>query len=257
MFEPNVHRILSRIGPADVVLDVGGWACPFNRANIVMDAEPFETRGYYRTLGLPASQAGPKEHFTRESWIQRDLCGREPWPLADKSIDFAVCSHTLEDLRDPLWVCAELVRVAKAGYVEVPSRAAEQSRGWEHPRIAGLSHHRWLIEIEGRRIAFLMKFHLLHADWRCSLPASFLRSLPQAAHVQWLFWEQQFECEERVIHGSDAQAAELRRFVREVRPYSRMILGAADASDKVFGLAGRAWRKAMRLARAGASPDKG
>ena len=36
-----------------------------------------------------------------------------------------------------------------------------------------------------------------------------------------------------------------------------MILGAADASDKVFGLAGRAWRKAMRLARAGASPDKG
>jgi hypothetical protein len=206
---------------------------------------------------LPASQGGPREHFTRESWIQRDLCGREPWPLADKSIDFAICSHTLEDLRDPLWVCAELVRVAKAGYIEVPSRAAEQSRGWEHPRIAGLSHHRWLIEIEGRRIAFLMKFHLLHADWRCSLPASFLRSLPEAAHVQWLFWEQQFEFEERVIHGSEAQAAELRRFVREVRPYSPTILGAADASDRVFGLAGRAWRKARRLARAGASPDKG
>jgi hypothetical protein len=257
MFEPNVQRILSRIGPADVVLDVGGWACPFNRANIVMDAEPFETRGYYRTLGLPASQGGAKEHFTRESWIQRDLCGREPWPFADQAIDFAICSHTLEDLRDPLWVCAELVRVAKAGYVEVPSRAAEQSRGWEHPRIAGLSHHRWLIEIAGRRIVFLMKFHLLHADWRCSLPASFLRSLPQAAHVQWLFWEQPFEFEERVIHGTDAQAAELRRFVREVRPYSPMILGAAGASDRVAGLAGRAWRKGRRLLRTGGGRDKG
>jgi len=56
---------------------------------------------------------------------------------------------------------------------------------------------------------------------------------------------------------SAAQAAELRRFVREVRPYSPMILGAADASDRIFGLAGRAWRKAMRLTRAGAGPDKG
>ena len=252
-----MQRILSRIRPTDVVLDVGGWACPFNRANIVMDAEPFDTRGYYRTLGLPASQGGPVEHFGRGSWIQRDLCARGPWPLPDKSIDFAICSHTLEDLRDPLWVCSELVRVAKAGYVEVPSRAAEQSRGWEHARIAGLSHHRWLIEIEGSRISFLMKFHLLHADWRCSLPASFLRSLPEAGHVQWLFWEGSFEFEERVIHGSDAQAAELRRFVREVRPYSPVVLGAAGASDRVVGLAGRAWRKALRVARSGAGRDKG
>jgi Methyltransferase domain len=257
MFEPNVERVLSRLAPADVVLDVGGWACPFNRANIVLDAEPFETRGYYRTIGLPASQGGPNEQFTRESWIQRDICAREPWPLADKSIDFAICSHTLEDLRDPLWVCSELVRVAKAGYIEVPSRAAEQSRGWEHPRIAGLSHHRWLIDIEGGRISFLMKFHLLHADWRCSLPASFLRELPGASQVQWLFWEGSFAFDERVIHGSDAQAAELRRFVREVHPYSPVLLGAAGASDRVARLAGRAWRKAQRLLRTAGGKDKG
>ena len=56
MYEPNVDRILSLVRPGDVVLDVGGWACPFNRANIVVDAEPFETRGYYRLIGLPPSQ---------------------------------------------------------------------------------------------------------------------------------------------------------------------------------------------------------
>jgi hypothetical protein len=125
MYEPNVQAIISRLRDDDIVLDVGGWVRPFNRANIVMDAEPYETRGYYRTLGLPASQGGATERFTRSSWIQRDLCERDPWPLADRSADFAVCSHTLEDVRDPVWVCSELVRVAKAGYIEVPSRAAE------------------------------------------------------------------------------------------------------------------------------------
>jgi len=247
MFETNVRLILDRLGPGDVVLDAGGWACPFNRANVIIDGEPFETRGYYRTLGLPASQGGATEHFNRESWIQRDLCAREPWPLADKSIDFAICSHTLEDLRDPLWVCSELIRVAKAGYIEVPSRAAEQSRGWERPRIAGLSHHRWLVEIAGARVTFLMKYHLLHADWRYSLPLSFLRNLPESARVQWLFWENAFEYEERIIHGSDAQATELERFVRATRPYAATRLRADAAARSVSTLLRRAVDKARRV----------
>lgn len=249
MFEPNVEAILARLRPGDVVLDVGGWACPFNRADIVIDAEPFETRGYYRTLGLPAAQGGTREHFTRGSWIQRDLCARDPWPLADGSVDFAICSHTLEDLRDPLWVCAELLRVARAGYIEVPSRAAEQSRGWEHPRIAGLSHHRWLIDMAGTRITFLMKYHLVHAHWRYSLPPSFLRELDPARQVQWLFWEGSFSFEERVIHGSDAQAAELERFVQATRPYSPARLGVSAAAVRAARLPGRALGRISRLRR--------
>ncbi len=248
MFEPNVEKVLECVHPGDVVLDVGGWACPFNRANLVIDAEPFETRGYYRTLGRPASQGGPAEAFDRTTWIQRDLCARQPWPLADKSVDFAICSHTLEDLRDPLWVCSELVRVARAGYVEVPSRAAEQSRGWERPGIAGLSHHRWLIEIEPGRVRFLMKYHLLHADWRYSFPRSFLASMPESRRVQWLFWEDSFEYEERTIHGSGAQAAELENFVRRTRPYSPARLHASAAVRTAVDVTRRGLARLRRLA---------
>ncbi|MEA2693832.1 MAG: hypothetical protein QOJ16_3219, partial [Acidobacteriota bacterium] len=98
MYQPNSDRILRLLHPKDRVLDIGGWARPFNRANYVIDQEPYETRGYY---GLPA-QGGEREFFTRETWIQRDICAHEPYPFGDKELDFVLCSHTLEDVRDPL-----------------------------------------------------------------------------------------------------------------------------------------------------------
>ena len=219
MYAPNVARVLASLADDDVVVDIGGWACPFNRANYILDAGPFDTRGYYRTIGLPPSQGGEVEHFSRDRWIVRDLCDREPYPFADKSVDFVICSHTLEDVRDPLWVCAEMVRIAKAGYLEVPSREWETCRGHESPRTAGLSHHRWLIDIEDARVTFLMKYHLIHAHERYSLPASHLRAMSAERSVQWLFWSDGFAAEERTIHGLDAQAAELASYVARVRPY--------------------------------------
>ncbi len=75
--------------------------------------------------------------------------------MADDWFDFAICSHLLEDVRDPLTVCRELSRVAKRGYIEVPSRAREiYSKAWLfHLRAgpgrmteAGFYHHRWYVE---------------------------------------------------------------------------------------------------------------
>lgn len=246
MYEPNVDRILQMLSPADVVLDVGGWACPFNRTNFVLDAEPYATRGFYRTFGGPAFQGGEHEVFTSATWLQRDLCERTPFPFADKAVDFVICSHTLEDLRDPLWVCSEIQRVGKRGYIEVPSRAAESSRGWEHPRLAGLSHHRWLIEIDGSHIRFLMKYHRLHSHWRLSLPASYLRRLDPARKVQWLFWTDRFSFEEITIHGLDRQEAELERFVRATSPYAPWRLRADRAWRTLSGEISRVSRGLAR-----------
>ena len=112
-------------------------------------------RSRSRRAGITGRLACPRRKPARRSISRASpgssaiSAGVSPGRSLTNRLTSPICSHTLEDLRDPLWVCAELVRVAKAGYVEVPSRAAEQSRGWEHPRIAGLSHHRWLIEIDG------------------------------------------------------------------------------------------------------------
>src|SRR5947207_7389462 len=129
----------------------------------MMDAEPHATRGYYGAQ-RPA-QGGDREYFTENTWIQRDICAHTPFPFRDKEIDFVICSHTLEDVRDPLWVCSEMIRIARRGYIEVPSRPAESSRGVE-PNQVGWSHHRWLVEISERHISFLMKYHMIHSHWR-------------------------------------------------------------------------------------------
>jgi len=197
MFDPNVTAVLERIGPGDRVLDVGGWARCFNRADYVIDVFPYETRGrcYLDGLGL-GPQGGEVERFSAETWVVRDLCDHEPWPFPDQFFDYCTCSHTLEDLRDPIWVCREMSRVAKAGYVEVPSAAFEMTRGREPGVPVGLSHHRWIVLEHDGGLRFCPKNHYIHGDRRLSLPGSFGAALPDERQVTWLFWEGEVNAKE-------------------------------------------------------------
>jgi SAM-dependent methyltransferase len=214
MLAANESKVLETIQPGDRVLDVGGWACPFNRADWVIDKFPHSTRGFYGTIGLLSSQGGELERFTENTWIQRDICDREPWPFSDHYFDYSICSQTLEDVRDPLFVCSELVRVSKRGYVEMPSRLAESCRGWEHPEIAGLSHHRWFVEVEGDHVSFTMKYHMIHTDHALSFsPQYYEQRTDEASRNVFLFWEDRFEFSEQIIHGLDEIRAYLRSFV--------------------------------------------
>lgn len=212
-----------------------------------MDAEPYATRGYYGTIGMAASQGGEHEHFSADTWIQRDICDKEPYPFADKQIDFAICSHTLEDVRDPLWVCSEMQRIAKRGYIEVPSRLIESCRGQESPNLCGLSHHRWLIDIDqqGSSIGFTMKYHMIHSHWRFSLSAKTARTLSEERRIACLFWENSFHVSEVTIHGLDRIAKELERFVRSVQPYPESLLRL----DRMFGILRRQLARSGRYRR--------
>ena len=138
MLAESAQAILDRLGPDDLVLDVGGAARPLPRTDWILDLAPYQARGQ---LGWEGDRA--QERFGPDTWIQRDICDREPWPFADLQFDFAICSHTLEDVRDPVWVAAELQRVARAGYIEVPSLREELTYGIQGPWV-GWGHHHWL-----------------------------------------------------------------------------------------------------------------
>jgi hypothetical protein len=248
MLSVHADQIASEVLGKAVVLDIGGWASPFNGATHVMDSSPYETRGYYASLGGAPYQGPKTERFTRATWIQRDVCDREPYPFADKSVDFVICSHTLEDVRDPIWVCSEMRRIARAGYIETPSRAAESSRGWESPNIAGLTHHRWLVEIEGDRITFAHKPHAIHRHWRYALPASYFRALTEEQRVTWLFWDGTFEFGEAMAIESLADVERgLAAYVDLVYPHPTWRLAASTALEPVQTVVRHMRRAGYRL----------
>jgi hypothetical protein len=230
VLESSVQTILERLGPEDVVLDIGAWGRPLTRADWVMDLMPYESRGLYGRDGPPP------ERFTPETWIQRDICDREPYPFADKEVDFVVCSQTLEDVRDPIWVCSEMVRIGKAGYIEVPSRLEEQSYGFQGPWV-GWGHHRWLIDVGDGRIDFVFKHHVLHGRESDHFPAGFRDALTPEQRVQTLWWEGSFEYGERVF----TSAEELDPYVADFVGRHRQLVEIPRA-----GLARRAVRALRR-----------
>jgi hypothetical protein len=195
MLESARRRITEELDPDAVVLDIGGWADPLERADWVMDLMPYETRGLYAREGWVRDRPERPERFSADTWIARDICDREPYPFDDKSIDFVVCAHTLEDIRDPLWVCAEINRIGKAGYIEVPSRLEEQSWGVAGNYV-GWPHHRWLIDLDGDHFTFAQKLHSIHARPDQQFPHSFLTKLTPEQRVEALWWEGGFGCSE-------------------------------------------------------------
>jgi hypothetical protein len=212
MLDANRARILERLQDDDVVLDVGGGSSPFARADWVIDLQAYADRARY---GPPADP--DSERFSAETWVRRDICDREPWPFEDRRFDFSVCSHTLEDVRDPLYVCGELIRVSRAGYIEVPSRLEEQSYGFQGPW-AGWGHHRWLIDLDGDELTFVFKHHVIHNRDSDHFPAGFQQALTAEQRVLGLYWERSFSYRERIFLDPALLDAYLAEFVTRNRP---------------------------------------
>jgi len=226
---PDVRQFLDGLPESALVLDVGGWAASDPRADWVIDIGSFATRGYYATsLGDVAIGS---ERVTHASWVVQDISDPEPWPFDDGMFDYVICSHTLEDIRDPIRVCREIVRVGRAGYIETPGAATEVTRGIESPLWCGWHHHRWLVSKEAGGLSFLFKPHHIHSP----------------------FWPDTFNARENVLVDLDdldghlqalARSAELhpsrRTRAREVKGavwsrYYRLRSVAASAARRASG----------------------
>jgi hypothetical protein len=201
-----MQRILEDVPDDALVLDVGGWGKPFRRADAVLDRMPYGTRGLYGFDG-----DGP-ERFDEDSWIVWDICARQPWPIPDKKFDFVVCSQTLEDLRDPIWVCSEILRVGRSGYIEVPSRLEEQSYGVQGPWV-GWGHHHWLIDVGSAHLDFVFKHHTIHGRPSAHFPSGFVGTLSEEERTGQLWWTGSFTFEERVLGDAESLDGYLDDFV--------------------------------------------
>ncbi len=222
MLRQAADRIASTVGDGDLVLQVGvAPGAAFARADWVLDHGAYEPDGDAR--------------FSRRTWVTRDVCAREPWPFAAGHFAFAVCT-SLARLRDPIGVCAELARVARAGYVEVPTIEHELAAGAE----------RWLCDVVDAELVFTFKPAALHEDPRLRVPARWTARLEDTERVHALFWEHRLPARERLV-DTGALASELaERLRRRFEPSSAEV--ALTEARRLGGLAGQAaWRRVEDL----------
>ncbi|MBR8835806.1 MAG: hypothetical protein DSM106950_17755 [Stigonema ocellatum SAG 48.90 = DSM 106950] len=177
------------------IMDAGGWFKPFPRATHVVDIMPWETRGARLQL-----EPLEKERFTKETWFQLDFLAPElKIPFDDKYFDFSICSQTLEDLSEPIYLIHELIRVSRAGYIEVPSRLHEQTIGVKDAfsdRL-GHPHHHYIIDNEEGTLVFCSKEDSLSSSkYSYAIPFQLYRKVTTANSelaVTNLFWQDKFE----------------------------------------------------------------
>lgn len=192
------------------MLDVGGWARADPRADWVIDIGSYETRNYYAHR-LGGASPVVRERFTRETWVQMDIC-TTPWPFKDAMFDYVICSQTLEDVRDPIGICVEMMRIAKAGYIETPAAAIELTRGVQSPDWCGWQHHRWLVERSDDGLVFIAKPHHIHSPfWPAIRSPGFL--IAGASESLQFEWRRPFPVREEILIDAAEIDRELRRII--------------------------------------------
>lgn len=195
----NAREVRELIRPGDRVLDIGGAEEVFPRANVVFDIVPYEGR-------RPGMITDEPEQFTADSWFVADICSPDIWRrFGDKEFDFVLCSHTLEDIRDPITVCRQMNRVARRGYIECPSRLRECTREDAALRSAGWPHHRWIVDFEAGYLIFTAKGHWAN-DFNYAGPRRRLALSDYRMQFIGLEWEGSFGYYERMAKGPVIEA---------------------------------------------------
>lgn len=181
------------------VLDVGGGDRPLRAATNVIDLMEYGARRVDEGRGkLP-------ESFSERAWLVKD-CNERPWPYRRGFFDFVWCSQLVEDIRDPVGVCKEMMRVGKAGIISTVSRDYESSIV-QDDGVVGYHHHRWLVELMNVDLCFTWKSPILHVQPE-------YRPKSHRSWLQHFKWEGRFNVCERFVGGDAGQRRELLGYLK-------------------------------------------
>ncbi len=123
-----------KIKKQDLVLDIGGGHNPHPKANVIVDNKVEDN----------SHRGGDLSILNGQKFIEAD---GHNLPFKDNSFDYAVCCHVVEHVEDPVKFVGEMTRVAKKGYLEVPSLIGEY--------LAPKYSHKWVsLEIDGKLVFF-------------------------------------------------------------------------------------------------------
>jgi uncharacterized protein YbaR (Trm112 family)/SAM-dependent methyltransferase len=118
-----------KIGPGDLVLDVGSGHSPNPRSDVLCD----------RYIDDDTERGGSIR-------VDRPLIVADAHnlPFKDKAFDYVIASHIIEHMDDPARFCSELMRVARRGFIASPTELAEHMFYW--------TFHKWYVNKIGDRL---------------------------------------------------------------------------------------------------------
>jgi hypothetical protein len=145
-------RVLSEVAAAKAenpnyrVIDIGGdaigWSAPIVDMVVDINSEP------------------------SDKTMKFDICKVSEWDrllervARDGLYDYAICTHTLEDVYNPFTALELLPKIARAGIITMPSFITELSR-IESKSYLGFIHHRWIFDKEGDEMLVVPKLSML------------------------------------------------------------------------------------------------
>ena len=191
------------IQPDHKVLDMGSGHIPFSLATHLADIS---------TKDSSIGRGGASFKLMEGKPVYE--CAVENTPFADKEFDFVYCSHVLEHSPDPARACKELMRIARRGYIETPTRGKDvflaSARPSNHLNAVELRGDVLTFfpyspdEIQGLHVDILQQMHSTPQTPREKAFSALLYLYPQAVNTM-LLWENDFLYDVSCAGGS-AQA---------------------------------------------------
>lgn len=142
----NYVRNLKQFNPNFTLIDLGA---SWNHFSTEFLTHTFDLNPH----AIPNVKAFSGDLNDYESWMQ----------LFDHvkqhgKFDFANCTHTLEDIAYPIAALKYLPRIAKEGFIAVPSKYWELER---RDLMRGGHHHRWIFDIADDTLLAYPKLNLI------------------------------------------------------------------------------------------------
>jgi len=79
--------------------------------------------------------------------------------------DFSICSHTMEDVFNPIELASHLCNISKQGYVAIPSKFNEFKKLYNN-KYRGNGHHKQFFDIVDDNLIIFPKFSWIETDDR-------------------------------------------------------------------------------------------
>ncbi|MEI8631924.1 methionine biosynthesis protein MetW [Vibrio sp. PP-XX7] len=96
---------------------------------------------------------------TEKEVITGNIDKNETWSKIDKVYDFSICTHTIEDVTNPLLVLEKIQEISNSGFISFPNKFQEL-KNVESSYYLGYCHHKHIFTLlENDILKFIPKYN--------------------------------------------------------------------------------------------------